>query len=130
MNAGERVDDGQAINLFVVFRLDVAAGEITKNPIAHPEIVAVLELVHGGRLVIDERAVRALQIDHVITIDARLDTGMMTGDRLVGNGQIAIVVTAQNDGRIAEHVARTHPGPGWIDVNQAGLGSRYMLGDS
>src|SRR6516165_1873177 len=57
VNAGERVDDGEAIDLFVVFRLDVAAGEVTKNPVPHAEIVAVLELVHRGRLVVDEGAV-------------------------------------------------------------------------
>ena len=57
---GQGVDDGEAINLLVVLRLDVAAGQEAINAIADAEIVAVAKPLRLGRHVVNEGAVRAL----------------------------------------------------------------------
>src|SRR5262249_21952488 len=57
VDLGQSVDDGEAVDLLVIFGLDVAAGEEAIDAIADTKIVAVLELANGGGHVVDEGAV-------------------------------------------------------------------------
>src|SRR5205823_1609333 len=47
VDAGEGIDDGQAIDFFMVFRFDVAAGKEAIHTVADAQIIAVLHRAHG-----------------------------------------------------------------------------------
>src|SRR5262249_21726948 len=117
----QAVDDRQPVDFLVVIGLDVAAGQEAVDAVAHPQVVAVLELAHRGRRVVDEGAVGALQVDGVVAVGARLDAGVAAGDGVVVDADVRVVAAADDQGRVAQRVARAHAGPGRVDVDQAGL---------
>ena len=90
VDVGQGVDDGQAIDFLVILALDVAAREEAIDAVADAQIIAVLELVHRGRHVVDEGAVGALQIDGVVAVGAGLDAGMAARDGMVVDADVAI----------------------------------------
>ena len=129
VHAGEAVDDREAVNLLVILGLDVAAGEIAKDPVADAKVVAILELVHGGRAIVDEGAVGALQVHGVMAIEARVNADVPARDRRVVNLQIAVGIAADDERGVGQHVARAHAHAGRINVNEASgavAGSRAL----
>src|ERR1043166_6940545 len=114
---GQGIHDGEAVDFLVVFRLDVAAGQEAIDAVAHAEVVAVLELVHGGGDVVDVGAVGRLEIDGVVAVGAGLDAGVATAYRVVVDADLAVAGTAEDDRLVGESVARAHAGAGGIDVD-------------
>ena len=121
VDVGQGVDDGQAVDFLVVLGLDVAAGQEAVDAVADAQVIAVLELADGGRHVVDEGAVGALQIDGVVAVGAGLDAGVAARDGMVVDADVAVVAAAEDHGRVGEGVARAHARPGRVDVDDAGV---------
>ena len=121
VQAGQRVVDRQPVQLLVVLGLDVAAGQEAVQAVADAEIIAVGQRgVLRGR-VVDERPVGALQVGDHVAVDVQVEPRVTARDRMVEDGDVAIVAAAQDDRPPLEQVARPHRQAGRIDVDQAGI---------
>ena len=69
----ERVGDHEAVDLLVVLGLDVPSREELEDRWAHLEPVAVAKGLLGDEPVVQERAVRGLEIDERVVASPRLD---------------------------------------------------------
>ncbi len=127
VRVGQGVDDGEPIDLLVILRLDVAAGEVAIDAVADAQVVAVLQLADGGGHVVDEGAVGALQVDGVVAVRPRLNPSVAARDGVVVDADVTVVAATQDDRRVGQRVAGPHAGPGGVDVDHAGIttGRRY-----
>ena len=120
------VNNRQAINFLVVFRFQVAAGQEAIDAVAHPQIVAVLQAIHGHLLVVDEGAVGALQIDGVIAVGAGLNPGMAARHGVIVDVDVGLGAPADDQGLVAEGITGPHARPGRIDEDQTGVAVRRL----
>ena len=119
MDFREGVDDRQTIDLFVVFGLDVAAGEKAINAIADAQVIAIFELAHGRRCIVDKGAVGALQVDGIVAVGSREDAGVAAGYGMVLDLQVAVIVAADHQGGAGQRIARAHARSCGVNMYQA-----------
>src|SRR5262249_57683078 len=103
---------GEPVDLLVVLSLDVAAGQVAVDAVAHPQVVPVLELADGRRHVVDEGAVGALEVHGVVAVRPGLDAGVAARDRVAVDADVAAVAAPQHHGRVGQGVAGAHAGAG------------------
>src|SRR5262249_46398782 len=111
-----------------VFGLDIAAHEEAVDAVADAEVVAILELVHGGGHVGDGGAVGALQVDGVVAIGAGLNAGVAARHGGIGDADLAVVGAADDERAVVERITRAHARPGGVNVHQAGAAVRDRNG--
>ena len=98
VDLGQAVEDREPVDLLVVLGLDVAAGQEAVDAVADAQVVAVLEQPGSVELlVVDERAVGALQVADVVASSVRLDAGVAARDGVVVDADVAVVAAAEHE---------------------------------
>src|SRR5438067_865087 len=105
---------------FIIFDvIDLGSGKITVDMITDANVVAVDQFVAESRLIVDEGAVGALQVDQCVSVDARLNARVVTRDGRVIDANVAIDAPAHNDWLIHESEPTSRSGTGWKGLYQA-----------
>src|SRR5206468_1609651 len=111
-----------AINLFVVFGLDVTAGEEPVEAVPDPQVIPIPQRAGLLPQIVDERPIGAGQVgDFELAVVAADDLGVLPGHRRVRVQNRAVVVAADENRLSRERVAGPHLGAARVDVNEAGL---------
>ena len=108
------------MDLFMVLRLDVAAGQETVDAIPEPEVIAVFELTVRDRNLIDGSTIGALEIGNSETIALRLEAGMVAGHRRVIDTDVALEVASQQNRAVAQYKTTAQAQAWGVDLDEIG----------
>src|SRR5262245_21347681 len=121
VNLSQGIQNRQSVNLFVVFRLDVPAGEEPVNAVADSQIVSVTQGRVLFAVVIDEGSVGAAEIgDGVLAVGRAYDVRVVSRDGVVCIANGAILLPSDEHRDAVERIACAHVRPGRVDVDQTG----------
>src|SRR5262245_40794 len=131
VNLRQPVEDREPVNLLVVFRFNVAAGQIAVKAVPDAQVVAVLEKPRVVELfVVDERAVGAVLVADVVPFLSWLNQRVPTGDGVVVQADVALLATANHQRSVRKRVPAAHCGAAWVNMDEARFpsGSEQPLG--
>jgi len=127
VNPRETILDGHLVDGLVVGRLDVVAREELEDRVADPQQVAVRQPLGRDGQVVDERAVRALQVDDDEGAVVRaLDPGVEARDGVRFHDDVGLGRAADEEGRAAQSEAPSELLP--VDLDQALLAAEARAG--
>ena len=98
----ERIHRHQAIDLFVVVRLDVVAGHVLQDRATELHLVAVLRGLALHVRVVDERAVGRAEVLDDVALPVERDPRVMTADALLIDRKIRARRATDLEGRLPE----------------------------
>ena len=103
MQAGQRVVDGQLVDLFVVTRLDAVLGDELQHALADGDAIAVGQ----QRILLDAGIVQAGGIGGTEIANAKStgvvpEPAVLTGNALVFDDEVGILIAANEDGPVVD----------------------------
>src|SRR5262249_41709709 len=86
VNLRQCVDDGEPVDLFVVFRLNVAAGEKSIDAVSNAEVIAVVN-EHSAEdgTIVDEGSIGAHEIGNEHAVFSGFKARVFSGDGMILN---------------------------------------------
>lgn len=128
---GETVAGHHLVHRLVVLRLRMVGGEVLEDLVANAEIVPRLELLPDDPLIVDERSVAAVVVQHPAPLLRQFDGGVMAGDEIVHHLDVAQHI-APDGGQPGSERDEVFAQPGGIDADEitgAGAGGGRQFGD-
>src|SRR5262249_31790925 len=121
VDLGQSIDNGEPVNLLVIFRLDIAPGKKAKDAVPNAQVVAGFELRSRRGYVVNKSAVGALQIDGRIHVGRAINPRMAARNGMLGDPNVAVLAAADEHRLVAQGITLPDAGSRRIDVYQASV---------